>query len=131
MSVEDTVKRYKPLKSQLPLFTKGIDHLEVKLDFCIGFILDSRTYFGRAKDLHVVYLKTQQDIEDVREWIQDTYAPETTVIPYLFMNEYFCFWKSSETKSMYCEHLGSIISDLQEDLDDLKRLAKQHETQSN
>lgn len=112
---------YKPLKGQLPLFTKGVDHLRIQPKFCLPFILDQFTLFGKAKDVYVLHLKNQEDITSVREWLDEVYAPYEP-LPYLFPNEYWVFWKNSETESFYCMNLGQIMHDIQENLDDLKSL---------
>jgi hypothetical protein len=123
MYPDEPCQRLVPLKGQLPLFTKGVDHLRIQPKFCLAHTLDHFTYFGRAIEVYVLHIKTQDDIECVREWIDEIYAPSETM-PYLFTNEYWVFWKSSETKSFYCNNLGQIIADMQEDLDDLRGLIK-------
>jgi len=123
MYLDDPYQKPVPLKGQLPLFVKGVDHLKIEPKFCIGFILDHFTFFGKATDVHVLYLKNKDDIECVREWLYEVYAPEEQ-LPYLFTNEYWVFWKSNQTKGFYCQNLGQIIADMQEDLDDLKGLVK-------
>lgn len=130
MAVEDTIKRYKPLKNQLSLFTKNVDHLEVPFNFCLSSILDSRTLSGNATDVHVLYIKTQQDIEDVISWIKDVYSPELLVnmMPYLFTKEYFVFWKSNSNNYPYCHNLGSLIEGLKEDLNNLMTIANTYKT---
>jgi len=124
MSIEDTVKRYKPLKGQMTLF--GIEHLKVPLNFEIRYILDYFTIFGKSKSVNVLYLKDNADVELTREWIKQTYNVDSNAMPYLFPKEYFVFWNSTETELMYCYGLGELIKSLKDDIEDLERLAKFH-----
>jgi hypothetical protein len=71
MYLDDPYQKPMPLKGQLPLFTKGIDHLKVQPKFCLDHILNHFTFFGRAIEVQVVHIKNKDDIDCVREWIED------------------------------------------------------------